>query len=64
MTLNYRITHDTLLTLLRRVGKISQAPIFIHRTYGLNYYLLEVTMNVDNNLLQAFKRKHVNYLIP
>jgi hypothetical protein len=56
--LNYKNSLDALLTILNLGGKITQAPCHISLMLnGLRYYSIEVTINEDHFLIQAFEQE-------
>ena len=58
MFLSYKNSLDALITLLRLGGKITQASNHISLMLnGLKYYSLEVTINGDHYLIQAFEQE-------
>lgn len=58
ISLNYKNSLDALLTILNLGGKITQAPYHISLMLnGLRYYSIEVTINEDHFLIQAFEQE-------
>jgi hypothetical protein len=58
ISLNYKNSLDALLTILNLGGKITQAPRHISLMLnGLRYYSIEVTINGDHFLIQAFEQE-------
>lgn len=58
VSLNYRNSLDALLTILNLGGKITQAPHHLSLMLnGLRYYSIEVTINGDHLLIQAFEQE-------
>jgi len=58
MILNYKNSLDALMTILNLGGKITQASNHLSRMLnGLKYYSLEVTINEDHYLIQAFEQE-------
>jgi len=58
MFLSYNNSLDALITLLSLGGKITQASNHLSLMLnGLNYYSLEVTINGDHYLIQAFEQE-------
>jgi hypothetical protein len=58
MFLNYKNSLDALITLLSLGGKITQASNHLSLMLnGLKYYSLEVTINGDHYLIQAFEQE-------
>ena len=58
MFLSYKNSLDVLITLLSLGGKITQASNHLSLMLnGLKYYSLEVTMNGDHYLIQAFEQE-------
>ena len=58
ISLNYKNSLDALLTILNLGGKITQAPCHISLMLnGLRYYSMEVTINEDHFLIQAFEQE-------
>ena len=58
MILNYKNSLDALMTTLSLGGKITQASNHLSRMLnGLKYYSLEVTINGDCYLIQAFEQE-------
>lgn len=58
MFLNYKNSRDALIMLLRLGGKITQASNHLSLMLnGLKYYSLEVTINRDHYLIQAFEQE-------
>jgi hypothetical protein len=56
--LNYKNSLDALLTILNLGGKITQAPSHVSLMLnGLTYYSIEVTINGDHFLIQAFDQE-------
>ena len=56
--MNYKNSLDALLTILNLGGKITQAPCHISfMLNGLKYYSIEVTLNGDHFLIQAFDQE-------
>ncbi len=56
MTVNYKDSLDALMTILNLGGKITQASNQLSSMLnGLKYYSLEVTINGDHYLVQAFE---------
>jgi hypothetical protein len=58
MILHYKNSLDALITILYFGGKITQASN--HLSYmlnGIKYYSLEVTLNGDHFLIQAFEQE-------
>ena len=58
MILNYKNSLDALMIILNMGGKITHAPN--HLSYmlnGLKYYSLEVSINGDHYLIQAFEQE-------
>ena len=56
--MNYKNSFDALLTILNLGGKITQAPCHISLMLnGLRYYSIEVTINEDHFLIQAFEQE-------
>jgi hypothetical protein len=56
--LNYKNSLDALLTILSLGGKITQASRHISLMLnGLRYYSIEVTINGDHFLIQAFEQE-------
>lgn len=58
MFLNYKNSLDALIMLLSLGGKITQASNHLSLMLnGLKYYSLEVTINGDHYLIQAFEQE-------
>jgi hypothetical protein len=58
ISLNYKNSLDALLTVLNLGGKITQAPHHLSLMLnGLRYYSIEVTINGDHFLIQAFEQE-------
>lgn len=58
MFLNYKNSLDALIMLLSLGGKITQASNHLSfMLNGLKYYSLEVTINGDHYLIQAFEQE-------
>jgi hypothetical protein len=58
MFLSYKNSLDALITLLSLGGKITQASNHLSLMLnGLKYYSLEVTINGDHYLIQAFEQE-------
>lgn len=58
ISLNYNNSLDALLTILNLGGKITQAPHHLSLMLnGLRYYSIEVTINGDHFLIQAFEQE-------
>jgi hypothetical protein len=58
MILNYKSSLDALMTILNLGGKITQASNHLSRMLnGLKYYSLEVTINEDHYVIQAFEQE-------
>lgn len=58
MFLSYKNSLDVLITLLSLGGKITQASNHLSLMLnGLKYYSLEVTINGDHYLIQAFEQE-------
>ena len=58
MFLSYKNSLDVLLTLLSLGGKITQVSDHLSLMLnGLKYYSLEVTINGDHYLIQAFEQE-------
>jgi ribosome-associated translation inhibitor RaiA len=58
MILNYKNSLDALMTILYLGGKITQASNHLsHMLNGVKYYSLEVTINGDHYLIQAFEQE-------
>ena len=58
ISLNYKNSLDALLTILNLGGKITQAPSHLSLMLnGLRYYSIEVTINGDHFLIQAFEQE-------
>lgn len=58
MFLSYKNSLDALIILLSLGGKITQASNHLSLMLnGLKYYSLEVTMNGDHYLIQAFEQE-------
>ena len=58
MILNYKNSLDALMTILNLGGKITQASNHLSRMLnGLKYYSLEVTINEDHYVIQAFEQE-------
>ena len=58
MFLNYKNSLDALITLLSLGGKITQASNHLSLMLnGLKYYSLEVNINGDHYLIQAFEQE-------
>lgn len=58
MFLSYRNSLDALITLLSLGGKIARASNHLSLMFnGLKYYSLEVTINGDHYLIQAFEQE-------
>ena len=58
MFLGYKNSLDALITLLSLGGKITQASNHLSLMLnGLKYYSLEVTINGDHYLIQAFEQE-------
>jgi len=58
ISLNYKNSLDALLTILNLGGKITQAPCHVSLMLnGLRYYSIEVTINGDHFLIQAFEQE-------
>ena len=58
MFLNYTNRLDALITLLSLGGKITQASNHLSLMLnGLKYYSIEVTINGDHYLIQAFEQE-------
>lgn len=58
ISLNYKNSLDALLTILNLGGKITQAPHHLSLMLnGLRYYSIEVTINGDHFLIQAFEQE-------
>lgn len=56
--MNYNNSLDALLTILNLGGKITQAPRHLSLMLnGLRYYSIEVTINGDHFLIQAFEQE-------
>ena len=56
--MNYKNSIDALLTILNLGGKITQAPHHISLMLnGLRYYSIEVTINGDHFVIQAFEQE-------
>ncbi|HET8847941.1 MAG TPA: hypothetical protein VFM20_04040 [Nitrososphaeraceae archaeon] len=56
--MNYKNSLDALLTILNLGGKITQAPSHLSLMLnGLRYYSIEVTINGDHFLIQAFEQE-------
>lgn len=56
--MNYKNSLDALLTILNLGGKITQAPHHLSLMLnGLRYYSIEVTINGDHFLIQAFEQE-------
>ena len=56
--MNYKNSLDALLTILNLGGKITQAPSHVSLMLnGLTYYSIEVTINGDHFLIQAFDQE-------
>ena len=56
--MNYKNSLDALLTILNLGGKITQAPCHVSLMLnGLRYYSIEVTINGDHFLIQAFEQE-------
>jgi len=56
--LNYKNSLDALLSILKLGGKITQAPYHLSLMLnGLRYYSVEVTINGDHFLIQAFEQE-------
>lgn len=58
ISLNYKNSLDAFLTILNLGGKITQAPCHVSLMLnGLRYYSIEVTINGDHFLIQAFEQE-------
>ena len=58
MILNYKSSLDALMTILNLGGKITKASNHLSRMLnGLKYYSLEVTINEDHYVIQAFEQE-------
>ena len=56
--MNYKNSLDALLTILNLGGKITQSPHHLSLMLnGLRYYSIEVTINGDHFLIQAFEQE-------
>ena len=56
--MNYKNSLDALYTILKSGGKITQAPCHLSLMLnGLRYYSIEVTINRDHFLIQAFEQE-------
>lgn len=56
--MNYKNSLDALLTILNLGGKITQAPHHLSLMLnGLRYYSIEVTINGDHFVIQAFEQE-------
>ncbi|HEX7274761.1 MAG TPA: hypothetical protein VF248_04030 [Nitrososphaeraceae archaeon] len=56
--MNYKNSLDAFLTILNLGGKITQAPSHLSLMLnGLRYYSIEVTINGDHFLIQAFEQE-------
>jgi len=56
--LNYTNSLDALFTILKLGGKITHAPSHLSLMLnGLRYYSVEVTINGDHFLIQAFEQE-------
>ena len=60
MILNYKNSIDALMIILRMGGKITQAPSQLsYMLNGLKYYSLEVSINGDHYVIQAFEQEAI-----
>lgn len=58
ISLNYTNSLDALFTILKLGGKIAHAPSHLSLMLnGLRYYSIEVTINGDHFLIQAFEQE-------
>jgi hypothetical protein len=56
--LNYKNSLDAILAILNLGGQITQAPCHLSfMLNGLRYYSIEVTINGDHFLIQAFEQE-------
>jgi hypothetical protein len=56
--MNYKNSLDALYTILKLGGKITHAPCHLSLMLnGLRYYSIEVTINGDHFLIQAFEQE-------
>jgi len=63
MILNYKNSLEALITILNLGGKITQASNHLSRMLnGLKNYPLEVTINGDHYLIQAFEQEATDLL--